>query len=82
MAGILYAVGRFCVRRRFFVLAVWLVVAVALVAVSHRTGDNTNDNLSLPGTGSQQATDALAKPFPGSVERVEPDRHPCLRAAS
>ena len=52
MAGILYAIGRFCVRRRFFVLAAWLVVAVALVAVSHQMGDNTNDNLTLPGTGS------------------------------
>ncbi len=33
------------------VLAVWLVAAVVLVAVSQQLGDNTNDNLSLPGTG-------------------------------
>ena len=45
MTGVLYGVARFCVRRKFIVLAVWLVVAVALVAISHQMGDNTNDNL-------------------------------------
>ena len=36
---------------------------MVLVGVSHRLGDNTNDNLTLPGTGSQNATDALSKSF-------------------
>ena len=77
MTGLLYAVARTCVRRRYVVLAVWLVVAVALVAVSHRMGDNTNNNLSLPGTGSQHATDALAKPFPDQANGSSPIVHPC-----
>ena len=64
MTGLLYGLARFCVRRRFLVVGVWLVLTIALVAVSHRLGDNTNDNLSLPGTDSQQATDTLAKSFP------------------
>lgn len=55
MTKVLYSLGRFSVRRRFVVLGVWLVVAVALVVASHQTGDTTNNNLSLPGTGSQQA---------------------------
>ena len=38
MTGVLYALARFCVRRRFVVLAVWLVVAIALVVVSAPTG--------------------------------------------
>ena len=49
MTGVLYAVARFCTRRRFVVLAVWLLAAVALVAVSQRLGDNTNDNLRCRG---------------------------------
>ncbi len=49
MTGVLYGIARFCVRRKFIVLAVWLVVAVALVGISKQMGDNTNDNLSLPG---------------------------------
>ena len=72
MTGVLYAVGRFSVRRRFVVLGVWFVVTVALVAVSHQLGDNTNDNLSLPGTDSQKATDTLAKSFPSQANGTSP----------
>jgi putative drug exporter of the RND superfamily len=72
MTGVLYGLAQFCIKRRFVVLAVWLVVTIALVAVSHRLGDNTNDNLSLPGTDSQAATDALAKSFPDQANGSSP----------
>jgi putative drug exporter of the RND superfamily len=72
MTGMLYGLAQLCVRRKFVVLAVWLVAAIALVAVSHRLGDNTNDNLSLPGTDSQAATDALAKSFPDQANGSSP----------
>ncbi len=68
----LYAAARFCVRRRFAVVGVWLVVTVALVAVSHRLGENTNDNLSLPGTDSQRASDTLARSFPDQANGSSP----------
>jgi putative drug exporter of the RND superfamily len=72
MTGVLYAIARFCVRRRFVVFAVWLLAAVALVAVSHRMSDNTSDNLSLPGTDSQRATDALNHSFPAQANGSSP----------
>jgi RND superfamily putative drug exporter len=72
VTGVLYGLAQFCIRRRFVVLAVWLVATIALVAVSHRLGDNTNDNLSLPGTDSQAATDALAKSFPDQANGSSP----------
>ena len=72
MTKVLYSLGHFAVRRRFVVLGVWLVVAVALVAVSHQTGDNTNNNLSLPGTGSQHATNVMTKPFPDQANGTSP----------
>ena len=72
MARVLYGVAQFCVRRRFVVLAVWLVATVALVAVSQRMGDNTNDNLTLPGTDSQRATDTLNKSFPDQANGSSP----------
>jgi RND superfamily putative drug exporter len=72
MTGVLYGLARFCVRRRFLVLGIWLVLTIALVAVSHRLGENTNDNLSLPGTDSQQATDTLAKSFPDQANGTSP----------
>ncbi len=72
MTGALYGLAKFCVRRRFYVLGVWLLVAISLVAISHRLGENTNDNLSLPGTDSQRATDALAKSFPDQTNGSSP----------
>ncbi len=72
MTGVLYGIARFCTRQRFVVVGVWLVVAVAVVAVSARMGDNTNDNLSLPGTNSQHATDTLAKSFPAQANGTSP----------
>ena len=72
MTGMLYRLARVCVGRRWVVLAVWLVVAIALLAVSHSMGDNTNDNLSLPGTDSQRATDALAHSFPDQANGSSP----------
>jgi RND superfamily putative drug exporter len=72
VTGVLYGVGRFSVRRRFVVLGVWFVVTVALVAISHQLGDNTNDNLSLPGTDSQKAADILAKSFPSQANGTSP----------
>ena len=54
------------------VVGVWLVLAVALVVVSQQLGDNTNDNLSLPGTDSQKATDTLSKSFSAQSNGTSP----------
>jgi RND superfamily putative drug exporter len=72
MTGVLYRLARFSVRHRFAVLAVWILVTVALVAVSHQLGDNTNDNSTLPGTNSQQATDTLSRSFPDQANGSSP----------
>jgi RND superfamily putative drug exporter len=72
MTGVLYRLAHFSVRNRFAVLAVWLLAVIALVVVSHRLGENTNDNLSLPGTDSQRATDALADSFPDQANGSSP----------
>ena len=72
MTGMLYRLAGVCTRRKWVVLGVWIVAAVALVVVSHRLGDNTNDNLSLPGTDSQKATDALQSSFPDQANGTSP----------
>jgi RND superfamily putative drug exporter len=72
MTGVLYAIARFCARQRFLVVAVWLVAAIALVGISHQLGDNTSDSLTLPGTDSQRATDALNKSFPTEANGSSP----------
>src|SRR6516165_10933604 len=72
MTGVLYRLARFCVRYRFAVLAAWILLTVALVGVSHHLGDNTNDSVTLPGTNSQQASDALSKSFPDQANGTSP----------
>ncbi len=72
MTGVLYGLAKFCVRHRLVTIAVWLVVTVVLVAVSHGLGENTNDNLSLPGTDSQHATDTLNHSFPDQANGTSP----------
>ncbi len=72
MTGVLYRLAQFCVRGRFVVAAVWVALTIAVVAVSQGLGDNTNDNLSLPGTGSQKATNTLTKSFPDQANGTSP----------
>jgi RND superfamily putative drug exporter len=60
----LYAIGRFCSRHHWPVIAVWLIVAVVLVVVGQASGDKTNDNLTLPGTGSTIATETMEEKLP------------------
>ncbi len=72
MTGALYSLARFCARHRYLVLSAWLIATVVLVGVSHQLGNNTSDNLTLPGTGSQQATDTLSKSFPDQANGSSP----------
>jgi len=60
----LYEVGRWCVRRRWIVIATWLIIAVGLHLWAASLGQNWNDNLTLPGTGSTNATDLLQQKLP------------------
>ena len=52
------------VRWRFAVFALWVLLAIGLSLAVARVGAETDDNLSLPGTDSQSATDLLAARFP------------------
>ncbi len=72
MTGALYSLARFCARHRYLVLSAWLIATVVLVGVSHQLGSNTSDNLTLPGTGSQQATDTLSESFPDQANGSSP----------
>jgi putative drug exporter of the RND superfamily len=60
----LYAIGRFCSRHHWPTIAVWLVAAVALVLAGQSGDSKTNDNLTLPGTGSTAATELLEDNLP------------------
>ncbi len=61
-------------RHPWLVALVWTVAVVGAVVAITRVGQETNDNLTLPGTDSQAATDLLSDKFPkqanGSVPIV------------
>jgi RND superfamily putative drug exporter len=64
MTGPLYAIGRFSSRHHYPVIVVWILLAVALVAISSASGSKTSENLTLPGTGSTKATELLEDNLP------------------
>ena len=68
----LYWLGWFSVRRRYVVLAAWIVGVVALAAGAHAIGSITSDNLSLPGYDSQKAQNLLTQRFPSQANGANP----------
>ncbi len=72
MTPYLYGLAHFCTRRRWWVVAFWLAVTIAVFAISHGLGVNTSDDLSLPGTGSEHAKDTLQKSFPVQAYGTSP----------
>ncbi len=64
MTAPLYAIGRFCARHHYPVIAAWIVAAVALVAIGQASGSKTSENLTLPGTDSTKATELLEDNLP------------------
>jgi RND superfamily putative drug exporter len=72
VTGVLYRLGRVCVRRRLIVLVVWLVAFAALALWARALGPDVNDNLTLPGSDSQAATDLLSDRFPSQANGTNP----------
>ncbi len=72
MTGFLYKLGHACARWRFVVLGLWVVLVVALVIVAGQAGSQTTNNVTLPGTGSQSATDLLSGRFPSQAYGTNP----------
>ena len=64
MTGALYAIGRFCSRHHWPVIAAWVVLAIALLALGQAAGSKTSENLTLPGTDSTKATELLEDDLP------------------
>ncbi len=72
MTPLLYALGRFCVRHRIVVVVAWLVVVVAIAVLARSVGEQTSDNLTLPGTDSDNATQILSAQFPEQANGTVP----------
>lgn len=64
LGRVLHGLGHFCVRYRWLVIILWIAAIVGGSLVIGKVGAITNNDLSLPGTGSQSATNLLTKYFP------------------
>ena len=56
--------GRFSAKRRWWVLGVWLLIAIALGAAAAPAGKPFRDVFTIPGTDSQAAIEVLDQRFP------------------
>jgi putative drug exporter of the RND superfamily len=72
MTRLLYGLGHVCARWRFVVLGLWVILIVALVISARTAGSDTTNNVTLPGTGSQDATDLLSARFPTQAYGTNP----------
>jgi putative drug exporter of the RND superfamily len=54
------------------VIAVWIAATIALALVGRAVGDQNNDNLSLPGTGSTNAQNLLVDNLPDQAYGTNP----------
>src|SRR5215469_8300584 len=61
------AIGRWCFRHRFAVIAAWVLVLIGLGALSQAVKSNYNNSFSLPGTDSTTAQQLLARAVPAQA---------------
>jgi putative drug exporter of the RND superfamily len=61
------AIARWCFRRRFLVIATWVIVLIGLGALAQGVKSNYDNSFSLPGTGSTTAQQLLAQTVPAQA---------------
>ena len=69
--GLVARIAAACVEHRRRVLIAWVLLLVAMVAVSSGLGTKQADNFSLNGTESQRAQDLLERDFQGRSGDVD-----------
>jgi uncharacterized membrane protein YdfJ with MMPL/SSD domain len=72
VARLLHRLGLLCARRPLVVIGVWVVLLVVIVGAVRVVGSVTSNDLSLPGTGSQEAKDLLQAMFPPQQNGANP----------
>jgi putative drug exporter of the RND superfamily len=72
MSALLHRLGGFTTRRAPWVIIVWVVLTVGIVLIANAAGRPESDNVSLPGTGSQDATNLLDAKLPAQANGSVP----------
>jgi RND superfamily putative drug exporter len=72
MSALLHRLGGFAARRALWVIGAWVVIAVGLILIANSAGRPESDNVDLPGTGSQNATNLLENKLPQQANGSNP----------
>ena len=72
MARLLHKLGMLCARKPLVVIGAWVVMLVVVFGAVAKIGSLTSNDLSLPGTGSQEAKDLLQEKFPPQQNGANP----------
>src|SRR3954453_3858933 len=72
VTGALYGLAKLCVRRRWIVVAAWLLIFAVVAVWARCAGPDVNDNLTLPASDSQKATDLLGNQSPSQANGTNP----------
>jgi len=72
MSRFLYRLGVLCVRRKYVVVLVWVLVVAAVVTGVLLFGVRTDNDIRLPGTDAQSASDLLGREFPPQQNGLSP----------
>ena len=72
MSRFLYRLGALCVRRKYLVLAIWALLLASVAAGVFAYGMRTNNDIRLPGTGAQAASDLLKREFAPQQNGLSP----------
>ncbi|SDO19629.1 putative drug exporter of the RND superfamily [Nakamurella panacisegetis] len=66
MSTYLYRLSRWCFRKKWAVLAVWLVALIGAGVIASVSGGKTNDAVTIPGTEAQQVVSVLQAKLPAA----------------
>ncbi|KXP13308.1 hypothetical protein AXK57_03600 [Tsukamurella pulmonis] len=72
MASLLYKVGRFCYRKWWLVLVLWIVAFLAIGAAGSAVSKPFKDDFNLPGSRAVEAQDVLQEKFPETAKTQAP----------
>ncbi|MHA7294811.1 MMPL family transporter [Arthrobacter sp. HLT1-21] len=67
MAHLLYRLGKFAARRRWWVVSAWLAILVAVGGSAAAFSGTLSNNFSIPGTESQRVLDQLRETMPDAI---------------
>ena len=67
VSGFLDRLGRRAVRNHWWFIGVWIVAAVAIVALAGALDGQFSDTFRIPDTQSQEALDLLERDFPSAA---------------